>query len=444
MCIDDFALKKREKYGTVMVDIETHNMLDMIPSRELEDVTNWLRTFPNLKLVSRDGSTTYHNAIACAHPNAVQVSDRFHLFKNLIDYGKNYLKKELKTKVMLPMSKHTRNLELKPVTKADCNRQLTLKEKYNKLHILAETGMAKTKICKELNLDIRTYKRLEKLSQKEAEKYFSTTYGTRSQEKILLKMEKVNEAKKLKAQGYSIRAIAQTMGMSRVTIDKYLSPNFSPVHGATGQSKVGKLNVYKTYIEERLSIGVMGAVIEREIREQGYKGSSSTIRHYCSNWKKLRTQTKSEISGTKGRIKIPQEGVERKKIFKLLYHPAQNVKSITAEQYQYLLKFVPAFEKVHSIIWSFKKMVMEQKHEDLKKWITDAEQLGIDEIQSFVNGIKRDENAVKNAIKYEHSNGLAEGTVNKIKVIKRIMYGRCCFDTLRIKSLRLEKMRKIN
>lgn len=285
-----------------MVDIETHNMLDMIPSRDLEDVTNWLRTFPILKLVSRDGSTTYHNAIACAHPNAVQVSDRFHLFKNLIDYGKNYLKKELKTKVMLPMSKHTRNLELKPVTKADCNRQLTLKEKYNKLHILAETGMAKTKICKELNLDIRTYKRLEKLSQKEAEKYFSTTYGTRSQEKILLKMEKVNEAKKLKAEGYSIRAIAETMGMSRVTIDKYLSPHFSPVHGATGQSKGGKLNAYKTYIEERLSIGVMGAVIEKEIREQGYKGSSSTIRHYCSNWKKLRTQTKSEISGTKGRI----------------------------------------------------------------------------------------------------------------------------------------------
>jgi len=61
--------------------------------------------------------------------------------------------------------------------------------------------------------------------------------------------------------------------------------------------------------------------------------------------------------------------------------------------------------------------------------------LGIPELASFINGINRDIEAVENAIKYKYSNGLAEGTVNKIKVIKRIMYGRCGFNLLKRKVL---------
>ena len=63
---------------------------------------------------------------------------------------------------------------------------------------------------------------------------------------------------------------------------------------------------------------------------------------------------------------------------------------------------------------------------------------------SFINGILRDIEGVKNSIIYDYSNGLAEGSVNKIKVIKRIMYGRCNFETLRKKILILERLRKFN
>ena len=65
-------------------------------------------------------------------------------------------------------------------------------------------------------------------------------------------------------------------------------------------------------------------------------------------------------------------------------------------------------------------------------------------MNSFVNGIKRDKVAVKNAIYYDYNNGLAEGSVNKIKVIKRIMYGRCNFNTLKNKVLKLEYYRRFN
>ena len=68
----------------------------------------------------------------------------------------------------------------------------------------------------------------------------------------------------------------------------------------------------------------------------------------------------------------------------------------------------------------------------------------IDELSSFTNGVRRDIAAVKNAILLDYHNGLAEGSVNKLKVVKRIMYGRNSFEMLKGKLLRLELNRKIN
>lgn len=67
MCIDDLAIKKIQRYGIIMVDIETHRIIDLIPFWDLEDVIAWLKTFPNFKIVFRDGSITFRNAIAQAH-----------------------------------------------------------------------------------------------------------------------------------------------------------------------------------------------------------------------------------------------------------------------------------------------------------------------------------------------------------------------------------------
>ena len=73
VCVDDFAFRKRYTYGTVMVDIDTHRIIDIIDSRENKQVEDWLKTYPNLKVVSRDGAQTYASAISNAHPNAVQI-----------------------------------------------------------------------------------------------------------------------------------------------------------------------------------------------------------------------------------------------------------------------------------------------------------------------------------------------------------------------------------
>lgn len=56
VCVDDFAIRKRFSYGTVMVDLETHRIIDLIPTRNTEEVRAWLATYPNIEVISRDGA----------------------------------------------------------------------------------------------------------------------------------------------------------------------------------------------------------------------------------------------------------------------------------------------------------------------------------------------------------------------------------------------------
>jgi len=427
-----------------MIDIVTHRIIDMIDSRDINEVTQWLKSYPNIQFVARDGSIAYRNAVDLSHPQAIQISDRFHLYKNLTDYCKDYLKKKIKSNVTISVSKAS----LPPSTestlcKGSANRKLTLHEKYQKIILLKETGMLKTKICSELNMDIRVYSKLIKMREKEALEYFNTISHERSMEKMILKQERADEVKSLKQMGYSKRRIAKITGLSTNTVRKYLNPDFTPVHASSGASKSSVLNPYKDFIDQQLEQGIMSSIIEQEVRMMGYSASSSTLRHYCSVWKKRKMHNLAAPE-LKELVKNDTERISRKTILKLLYNPLNRVKSITSEQFEKVLQTCPAFAQIHKIVWEFKSLVSRKAVEELIPWIEKARNLAIKEINSFINGIERDMEAVKNAIKYDYSNGLAEGTVNKLKVIKRIMYGRCGFETLRLKTLQLERIRKIN
>jgi len=412
----------------------------MIDSRDYETVCTWLKTYPNLHVISRDGSITYNNAITDAHPGALQISDRFHLLKNLTSYGKDYLKKKLKPQILIKASLGTSNKETKTINQANENRKLTLKEKCEKIEQLLSAGKCKTSICRSINMDIRVYDKLMAMTPEERESLFKTKVITEHEEKVKRKKERVNEVRELKRIGCSNREISKRTGLSRSTIQKYLDENFNPIHASYGEKKNGKLTPYIKDIDKLLEKGIMGSEIEKKIRVMGYNGSSSTVRHYITDWKRIKKfyYDNSKEDG------IRTERLERKNIFKLLYHPLETVKSISQEQFEKVCQEYPCFRKIHSTIWEFKDILAGKNVDVLDKWIEKAKKLDIPEIDSFIYGLKRDWDAVRNAIKYEYSNGLVEGSINKLKVIKRIMYGRCSFDTLRTKTLRLEKMRSFN
>lgn len=78
-----------------MIDIESRKIVDILESRDYKEVKEWLKTFPNIEIISRDGSITYNKAIKDAHPKSNQISDRFHILKNLTDYCEKYIKRIL-------------------------------------------------------------------------------------------------------------------------------------------------------------------------------------------------------------------------------------------------------------------------------------------------------------------------------------------------------------
>ena len=95
----------------------------------------------------------------------------------------------------------------------------------------------------------------------------------------------------------------------------------------------------------------------------------------------------------------------------------------------------PQTGRIIAIVSEFRAALKSKQRQCFLDWVVKAEAMKIPELDAFIVGLKRDIDAVLNAVDQDFSNGLAEGTVNKIKVIKRIMYGRCHFNTLRNKCL---------
>ena len=144
--------------------------------------------------------------------------------------------------------------------------------------------------------------------------------------------------------------------------------------------------------------------------EKGYTGSTSTVRHYIADWKK---QRKHLYTGN-NEANISVERIQRSDVFKLLFHTHDEVKCISNDIFERLCVQYPCFQKIHAIVWEFRRLLAAKKTDELASWLNIAKALKIPEINSFVEGVRRDYEAVFNAAKFEYNNGLAEGKVNKL------------------------------
>jgi transposase len=336
--------------------------------------------------VSRDGSPSYAAAVNNTHPGALQISDRFHLLKNLTDYAKQIMTRILSVKVEIP--------------------------------ITSNSG------CIKLDFPMKRYLMVEK------------DYFMRRQEpNVEKRSKKIELVRSLWEKYYSVKIISEETGICEASVRRYLNPDYSSVHVNTGTHRESPLSRYHEEIITLLKRCCTYKEIEQEIKQKGYKGSLSAIKMFIT-----RARRQMQASW----LKDPNVGfVERQLLIKLLYKPLEQV-NISKEQVAAVTEKYPDVGRIFDIVGSFKKVLFSKKAEQLDTWLEKATTLGMEEISSFVNGISKDINAVKNAIMYGDSNGLAEGSVNKLKVIKRIMYGRNNFNLLRNKLLSLERRRLFN
>lgn len=212
-----------------MIDIDSSKVVDILNSREIEDVKIWLSKFENLEVVSRDGSLTYSNTITSVHPQVMQVSDRFHLLKNLTDYCKEFIKRNFSSKIQV----------------SECTVQ--------------EDTLKNVKLSKKEKIQ----------NQKEIQKN---------------KLSK--QAKNLYAEGNSMRAISKILNIDRRTVKKYIDATEPIIQASKGSLRNSNLDPYKDLIIKMVNKKVTWKNIYECIVKIGYKGSGSNLRIYISKVKK--------------------------------------------------------------------------------------------------------------------------------------------------------------
>ena len=422
VCVDDFALRKRFSYGTVMVDLESHRIIDMIPSRETSDVQKWLATFPNIEVVSRDGASTYSSATTNSHPNATQISDRFHLIKGLSEVVNKYIIREFPARIEIPLTE-TISEEMKALYNT-ANRSLRIRFAHKK----RKEGLTISDIAYLLHSCPTTVKKYLSIPEEDipADKVISRE--KQHQLAVQQKQQEVDEARKLAKDGYPIEQIAVMMQHTYKTIQNYLNPSYSVVDGHYNVRISGKLAPYEQEVLELRSKGMTYPQIHKIVCDKGYMGSVASLRMFIQ---KERTRMRDQDEQSK----IQSEFIPRKSLCQLIYKKIENVTSITTMQYEQVLKKYPLLSELYSLVKEFYSVLFSKKPEKLDFWMESARKYDIPELQTFLEGITNDLKAVKNGISYSYINGLAEGSVNKIKVIKRIMYGRNSFDLLKSKIL---------
>jgi DNA-binding CsgD family transcriptional regulator len=312
----------------------------------------------------------------------------------------------------------------------------TVEEKSRLIQSLFAEGRTKNEIEAVTGLSNRTVKKY--LLMKDCPpvpRKNETVRGKEHRAAVEKVQAKADLVRGMKADGMSISEISKKTGFVYNTVRVYLSDDFSPVSGHYGKQREGKLYPYRENVLTMRAQGKTYSQIYGIIQEQGYGGTVDAIRGFIS--KEHRIVNDIQIKNGIGQTEL----IEKKWIVQLLYKPLDKVRAITAEQLAAIVKEYPLANTIFETINRFKGILKRRDTDALMKWIDDVASLEIEELSSFANGLKNDMTAVLNAFRYNYNNGLAEGSVNKVKVIKRVMYGRCSFALLRNKILAIEAMR---
>ena len=367
--VDDWAKRKGQKYGTILVDLERSQTIDLLGDRTADTLAEWLKKHPEIEIVSRDRSQTYAKGIAQGAPQAMQVADRWHLLKNLTDAVFKIVQKEYTSLKKL-------------------DRELKALEK------------------KSENPHPRSSEDHQILTPSESQR-----------------QERIQQAIALTQLGWHQKDIADQLGIHPKTIRRYL-------HNPDPQSKRRRrpqiLDPYKPYIRNRWKAGCRNtAQIFREIKAQGYPGQLTIVRDYIN----IIQKNKNLLEG-KSKIDLPAPSILA---WWVANCPTGDVDHVS--DWKTVVSSHPKLEITINLAREFSRMVKEHQMEELGNWLTIASQSEEPVWRNFAEGLKQDHDAIQAALSERWSNGPTEGHINRLKCLKRQMYGRAKDDLLRKRAL---------
>ncbi|GAC1652813.1 MAG: ISL3 family transposase [Ktedonobacteraceae bacterium] len=392
--LDDFAWKKGDRYGTLIIDQEAHKVVDVLPDREAETVTNWLLEHPGVQIISRDRAGAYAEGARKGAPQARQIADRFHLLVNLHS-------------AMVRLFERKHEILKQIMTKEQAQNKDTASRVSN------DTEVVKSEP--------------EPLTPTEAQQQVRRARRKNRYEEVI----------KLHKQGMSQAAIATLVGLNRNTVHSYIqAPSF--LEQVRPSRHKSKLDPYKDYLHQRLAEGQENVIhLIAEIRAQGFRGSDTIVFDYLRSqhgepaWKEDYQQRKRQIACGVSRKPLSARSAawlfvcnSRKLKWRQIWWQLEPLRSEDEE-----------LGRAYQLAQDFRTMITQRQVEVLPRWLKEVETCSIPELRSLSTGIYRDYEAVYGALETSYSNGQTEAQVHRLKLIKRQAYGRASFEQLRLRVL---------
>ena len=417
--IDDWAWRKGQRYGTIVVDLERSDVIDLLPDRDAETVAAWLKAHPGVEVVSRDRSAAYAQAATEGASQAEQVADRWHLLKNLREAVERVLERH---SAVVDAALKTTETPTEPAQVAavpEPGAATSTPAEPAQVAAVPEPGAATSPV--ESSPPRPPSEVLPESPRLPAE--------PSKRQKRIDRFEQVHE---LHRRGHSARRIARELGLSRRSVFRYLRRETCPAWGLGG-SRRSRLDGYREWIDARLAEGFTNvAELHRQLTERGFKGSYGSVYEFVT--KRLGAAGKRRDRLNAAEPPVPAPPSARQLSFEWARR-AEKRKPAEQARLDAIRARSDELTAALDLADGFADLIRKRSRETLGEWLARGEASSDPDLRRFAEGIRRDEAAVHAAVTETWSNGPVEGHVNRLKTIKRQMYGRAGFVLLRARVL---------
>ncbi len=398
--LDDWSWKRRLRYGTLICDLESRKPLDVLADRSVETVSAWFGKHPSVEIVSRDRSSEYAAAIKKGAPQAIEVADRWHLGKNLAASIETLL--------------------------ARCRAEIR--------HALQGETMSEQK-------------RTEREPRLEEEK---RPARSRREEQARLarraqKLDRYEQVLELRDQGLTAADIGSRIGIAGRTVQRWLAHGSFP-EARRRRRRPSLIDPYERYVLQWWQAGNRtGLQLYRELTAQGYKGSSKAMYRYLERLRTPQRHALGSLSSSKlqrrKRVLVspaPLENFSAQRATWLFVCQPEKLDQTQQNELALIRQASPSAEAAYRLAQAFMQMIRERSGHQLDAWLCSAEASRLPEFKSFAKGIQQDKAAVLAGLTLPWSQGPLEGHVNRLKLLKRSMYGRAKLPLLRARVLHVD------
>jgi transposase len=392
--IDDWSFRRGRKFGTILVDLTTHAIIDLLPDRSAETAAAWMRLHPEIEVVSRDRGEDYAAAARAGAPQAIQCADRFHLAKNLTEIVEEIL--------------------------ARCRAEIRQASKPSDVASAQQDGE---------NAE-------QPLAFRSSDAAPNPPAGSAHLAHHAERSDRYQQLVELRQEGLTTKEIARRLDMAERTVRNWLKRGI-PYGNLESRRKEGnRIDPYIAYVAERWNQGERnGLTLFRELQTQGYKGSPRTVYRFLEILREYPAslQGRAEHAQTLSETAL-QQFAAHQAVWLFVRDRSDLDKSEQAELAAICQASCTA-NTVYELTQDFMSMLRRREGERLDTWLENVRKSQICELQRMVRSIEKDKAAVLAGLTLPHSNGVVEGSVNKLKLLKRLGYGRAGFALLRQRVL---------